>query len=374
MVVTNAIKPQRLEPLQFPTKDRSDSRVRLILCWDSGPVRIEGLTITNGLAVNDPAAGGIYAARNSHPIVSGCIISNNSGGVGAGINAANGATIVDSQILNNSSSYVSAAGAGIVCGDCEVTRCVIRGNTCSGDPGCLGAGIAAANARITDCWIEGNIATGNVSAAGGGICARGGTTIERCTFLNNSSYAAFTNSGGWGGAVYAVVPTADLGPVAITECIFVGNSATFGAAIVSEPGKTILPVEVMSCTLVGNDGGGGVGGIYLDNGAVNSTIIAMNEGYATNGSAVFSCTSIYGNTLGDEIVGVDGGGNISLDPQFCAVDPVQSLRFTLQEDSPCAPGNEPNISCGLMGAAPVDCGIVAIKKSDWGEVKSLFRR
>ena len=67
-------------------------------------------------------------------------------------------------------------------------------------------------------------------------------------------------------------------------------------------------------------------------------------------------------------------GNISVDPQFCSIDPVAYNNYRLQSDSPCAPGNHPNgYACGLIGCEPVGCATTGTEKTDWSKVKQLFK-
>jgi hypothetical protein len=67
-------------------------------------------------------------------------------------------------------------------------------------------------------------------------------------------------------------------------------------------------------------------------------------------------------------------GNISVDPQFCSVDPVAYNNYMLQSDSPCAPGNHPGGSqCGLIGCKEVGCGPDATEKTSWSRMKRLFK-
>jgi hypothetical protein len=87
------------------------------------------------------------------------------------------------------------------------------------------------------------------------------------------------------------------------------------------------------------------------------------------------CNDVFGN--GDNYQMSDRTGlygNISMDPQFCGVDPVASGNFYIQSDSPCAPGNHPEgYACGLIGKFPVGCGTISTKERSWGEIKSLFK-
>jgi hypothetical protein len=53
---------------------------------------------------------------------------------------------------------------------------------------------------------------------------------------------------------------------------------------------------------------------------------------------------------------------------------VRSLNFTLQEDSPCAPGRHPDgVSCGTIGALQVGCGTVLVKARTWSQIKAMYR-
>ena len=87
------------------------------------------------------------------------------------------------------------------------------------------------------------------------------------------------------------------------------------------------------------------------------------------------CNDVWGNETNYQMTDPTGSnGNISLDPQFCGVDPVASVNFYIQSDSPCAPGNHPDgYSCGLIGRFPVGCGTTSTKERSWGEIKSLFK-
>jgi hypothetical protein len=168
--------------------------------------------------------------------------------------------------------------------------------------------------------------------------------------------------GGWGGGV----STTDLEPTSISDCVFIGNRAgavgrgSAGGAV----GASSINTVVERCTMIGNSSG-------VDNGVVRTSIIAFStEGPACDAEARVYCTALFGNTLGDTIPGVDGGGNFVADPQFCAVDPAVSRNPAIQSDSPCA--NAPG--CGQIGAAPVGCDSVSIERTPWSRVKGLYRR
>jgi hypothetical protein len=65
-----------------------------------------------------------------------------------------------------------------------------------------------------------------------------------------------------------------------------------------------------------------------------------------------------------------GGDNFSQDPEFCG---AEAGNFYLQSDSPCAPGNSPWPSVGLIGALPVGCGTTGVDHKTWGHIKAMYR-
>lgn len=90
--------------------------------------------------------------------------------------------------------------------------------------------------------------------------------------------------------------------------------------------------------------------------------------------AQFQCNNIFGNDSNSVPPPTGTDGNISVDPQFCGSDPKVSGNYFLQSDSPCAPGNHPDgYLCDLIGAYPVGCQGVSVKKSSWGDVKSIYK-
>ena len=107
---------------------------------------------------------------------------------------------------------------------------------------------------------------------------------------------------------------------------------------------------------------------------IKRCIVAGTTGQVCNGAPTLSCCNLFGNSSGDAICGVDGGGNFSANPQFCAADPAATLNPLLQADSPCAPGNHPGgADCGLIGAGPVGCSTVAAHLRTWSEIKRLYQ-
>jgi hypothetical protein len=120
-------------------------------------------------------------------------------------------------------------------------------------------------------------------------------------------------------------------------------------------------------------------GSYPWNTVRHNLIVGNDYGIDLSGGVAgdVSCNDVFGNSIANYMQGTDPtgtNGNISVDPQFCAVDPAASGNFVLQSDSPCAPGNHPDgASCGIIGACPVGCGEISVKRASWGAIKAIYR-
>jgi hypothetical protein len=130
-------------------------------------------------------------------------------------------------------------------------------------------------------------------------------------------------------------------------------------------------------TIVENSSPQRSGGIhfFMASPAVARNIIAFSPGghgvWCSPGSSPgLSCNDLFGNALGDDLCGIDLGGNFSADPLFC--DPANG-DYTLFESSPCLPGQHPGgANCGLIGALAQGCGTTAIEPATWGAIKAGF--
>jgi hypothetical protein len=191
-------------------------------------------------------------------------------------------------------------------------------------------------------------------------------SVERCFFVNNAAEAGIREA--YGGGLQAAAD--------VSDCIVVGNR-TLGPG--GSGGALFGGWHTFSatrCTVLGNSASAGAvaGVLVAAGGPVTATIMAWNEGLPCGGDATFVCCDLYGNSGGDSLCGTDGGGNFSLAPEFCAVDPATSLNFTLQADSPCAPGNHPTgDTCDLIGSGTVACAAVAVRAVTWSACKILYR-
>ena len=159
---------------------------------------IEGFTITNGNATwydyNGDGdenwwygyGGGILCWDNSSPTITGCTISSNTAGIGAGIYTTNAnPEITDCEISYNTSTYL---GAGLFCATNSIVtieNCVLSDNIAGPGKG----GGAAISTVFTTLNITGSTISNNYGAnPGGGIyCYGGSATINDCMITGNSS-------------------------------------------------------------------------------------------------------------------------------------------------------------------------------------------
>lgn len=331
----------------------AERRGRVVTCVDVRQVRIEGFTVRNGRS--GASGAGIYVAGDSRATIANCIVRDNfvlEYGRGGGIYCEN-ATLLDCRILSNICSI--CPGGGLYVNSSLVSRCVIEDNLAflHDYQGGHGGGLVAVSSTVVDCRIE-----GNRGSVGAGV-RLDRSSLTRCIVTNNEG-------AGPGGGVFAQ-------QAAIRDCLIAGNGGRRGGGI-SGTG-----LDVIGCTVIGNsdqdasDGHVPAGGIEGD-GRVYSSIVAFNTGAACGGNAIYSCCDFFGNSLGDAVRGVDAGGNFSADPEFCATDAAGSLNVTLQQDSPCAPGNHPDgAACGPIGEARVGCRLVTVRPASWTSVRLLYR-
>ena len=282
-----------------------------------------------------------------------------------------------------------------------------------------GGGLAieeTSNAQCYDSYFD-----GNYSPSGGALIIRANSDaiIDGCTFVNNYTDAAFGNGGaiaiisasptisncdiqnndtqGYGGGVAYMSGAAGT----FSSSIVANNTASYtyglGAGIHTDGSNPTLeylqiynndasgfwaeggginvnygPAPIIrNCSIVGNQvGDNGLGGgismqwTYAEPIVIERCIIANNDMaglYCNTADPTVSCSDVWGNATSDAICGTDGGGNFSLDPEFC--DPVGfrlNAPLAIGTNSPCMPGNHPGGAgtCNdmLIGADGDGCG------------------
>jgi hypothetical protein len=247
-----------------------------------------------------PVGGGMLIGSSSSPTVTDCVFNGNLAEGGGGI--------------------VIRSGCSPTITDCTFTANEVHGEPIPpfGDIPAIGGGIANSGTPImTGCVFSGNTAE-NV---GGGLSSEAaGWTLDRCTFLNNSS-------GDSGGGIYLYAS------LTATNCIFADNSAdNYGGGIyIDSP----IAAIVTNCTFHKNTAGIEGGGIFSDYDAILTlTNSILWEDRPDEIYRVISAGSVVTVSYCDiqDTSYAGSSGNFVSDPLF--VD-VLTDNFHLQIDSPC---------------------------------------
>ncbi|MHC4363513.1 MAG: right-handed parallel beta-helix repeat-containing protein, partial [Planctomycetota bacterium] len=268
--------------------------------------------------------GGLSCIAFCDPILTNCTFTENERG---GMECYTSTAILTGCTFSNNVGWGLKYSNSLYMGPEIITGCTFTGNTGEG------LILTAPNALVTNCVFEGN---GN-----SGLFMGGGGVVTDCVITANY---------GGNGAVFG-------GGGTLENCIISDN---FTRAIHSPLGGG---TTFLRCTIVGNSGDG----IYLEmmsTPELENCILAFNTGQAVNvrpgdpADPILTCCDLFGNAGGDTLRGIDGGGNFSADPLFC--DPTND-DFTLNNTSPCLPGNHPDgEDCGLIGARGQGCGEIVI--------------
>ena len=289
----------------------------VILVTDGSP-RFRSCHFTSGYVhgIGPTHGGGIYIQGSiSHPLLDDCTLEGNT-------------------VWNGDGGAIYAAGAAVTLIDC-----IVSGNSAG-----AGAGVFAGRQTLIDCVISDNSAT-----FGAGTLPASGSTYTRCRFMGNSAASA-------GGATYVYNGSS----LDLVDCLFDQNSAGLNGSAVFAFNAVFT---MTGCTLVRNSGSNQVfvdqyGTATLDRSVIAFSTLgsALSCGSGTGVTLSVTCCDFFGNPGGDW-GGCEGNpgenGNFAADPRFCN---VASGDFTLEDASPCLPGQHPDGAvCGLIGAYGQGC-------------------
>jgi hypothetical protein len=348
LLITKAITLRGASGAAHTTLD-AQRRGRVIWCLE--PVELRGLTIRGGRALPGAPGGGV---RMNHGLATQCVITDNecvSPTIitnGGGISISN-ARIEDCQIVGNRMARGGRGGGAGLFGS-RMLRCTVRGNTA--DDGSMGGGATSNGSLIQDSAFEANSIEG-LGLAWGGALYSTNDSIVGCVFTRN----VLRPLDNLGAAIYGT-------PKLVSQCTFIANEApgtrSQGASVYS----TTITTRVERSTFVHNSSG-------VFNAVVRNCIIAWcSNGPPCAGIVDVACTNVWANARGqDSCQGGDDSGNMSVDPQFCGVQPEVSGNVLLQSDSPCALA-----PCGRIGARDVGCNEVGVQPSQWSTMKRRYGR
>jgi parallel beta-helix repeat protein len=340
-----------------------------------GPEAIlEGLTITRGMAFEpappaDSGGAGIWCDAASPTIRNVRITDCHAGFYGGGMwCSGGGAPVLDDLVI---AGNVAPAGAGMFSRDSHpILSNVTFLDNYAGVNGTGGGMYCEGGApRFTGVRFEENLADWGTG---------GQVLTENCRAqLTNVEFVANVGLNGTGGLYCS-----SSSPL-ITNCIFSGNTGAWAGGI--RLTGTSAP-QIGGCTFYGNKGS--IGGAVACYGASSPVIVGTILAWSTEGEAIFcdpygtstvtlACCDIYANAGGDWVGCISGqcgrNGNFSADPLFCDTEAVD---LTLEECSPCLPGNHPDgYDClGMIGAfgSGCECGS-GPEPTTWGSIKAIYR-
>jgi hypothetical protein len=218
---------------------------RVVNCMNIDNVRIEKLTITNGLALMDSIGnyaigGGIYLKNSNKMIIWKNIIKENesiditgygANGGGIAVEECSNVIIDENEILNNYTFADGCNGGGIFINNSTVLirNNLIQNNNTFGQFGSAGGGIAVGYSNLPT-YIVDNIITSNKAAVlGGGVYISGPGIVARNTIKENIVGEYFFQIGYGGG-------------IAATEDPIIGNGVKNCNNIFDNIGEEINPL------------------------------------------------------------------------------------------------------------------------------------
>lgn len=291
---------------------------------------LDRVTIRDG-SVED--LGGAIQCISSSPTIRRCIIEGNHAGTGGGgIFCTNSSPRVLSCVFRQ--NWTDGSGGAVFCAsssEVELVDCLFVENTADLRGGAINCENSSYPTEPTVASVDECVFLDNTAGLeGGGACFRWmyPPELTECTFAGNS----VLDGGGLGGGVHCL----DQSPPTVESCTFYGNSASLG-------GTFFLDL----------DSGGAFENTIISFSGQGKSIHAQN-----NSTPTLTCCDIYGNAGGDWVNPFDTqlgqNGNICLGPRFCD---AANDNFKLNTLSPCAP--DYNADCGLIGAWPTGCGVIA---------------
>ena len=293
-------------------------------------------TFDRGTSTDSTLAGGLTAVEAT---VTNCAFRLNAGVQGGAIRVVSGSLLVDDTYFATNSATEDGGAVYVENASYGITNSMIRGSSASVAGGAIYAenGDPGGPHLVSDC----EILFSSANLLGGAIHVRNlpaGKTADFTRVIVSGDPII-----GSGGGLSIRECTAN-----VTESTFTGNGASQGGAIHVADGTLNLHASILAF----NQGGAAV----------------ICEGVST---ATASCTDIFGNTGGDWIACLSGqsgsDGNLSVDPEFCSLEPQVDEDFRLQPGSPLLdpPG------CPRMGAAGAGC-FVPVERLSWGALKRRF--
>jgi hypothetical protein len=244
------------------------------------------------------------------------------------------------------SSGSSPAEGGVCGGAIRIVNAspLIRGNIIRGNSAVLGGGVClnGGAARLLD-----NVIELNTAELGGGVHALGGAPLlENNRFVANQAQGA-----GFGGGL-----SLEAAAATVRGNVFLANSARFGGAV-SCRWEGESPVIFQRNSLAANGAEAGAGFYFLQGTPlVEACVVAFSSTggafWCNQAAPRLGCNVLHGNAGGEDLCGLDLGGNLLQNPLFCDLG---------EGDLRLSPGSPAwSTACGVAGAFAVDCDGVSV--------------
>ena len=281
-------------------------------------VTIDGNTVVNG------EGGGLHANNSSawraNPAASTLLANNGAhGGCGGGIALRNNASVAGLVVIGNiaeGSPSTSVVGGGGVCsveGRTEVQACNVSLNTAEGG---VGGGILAAEGSTL--VLRGTVVVNNLASGGGGCAVLAnaslvgpGTSIHG-NVASGAAVSALAVASGRGGGLLC------LGCTAVTSVSISNNTArTGGGVAVTSVGTRGVPMALSHTPVVENTAEERGGGLDIEDAHVTTQNTTVARNTAVHGGGVYVVASSLedGRMLTDQVTltvlgneAVRGGG------------------------------------------------------------------
>jgi len=266
-------------------------------------------TIKNCTLINNSAkyGGGMFNEFRSSPTIINCSFNVNFANYGAGMltTKSSGPKLLNCKFNYNRASY---RGGGMYCHQSspKLLYCIFVGNSAYDSGGAM-CNSYFSGPIVNNCIFRQNTVTRN-----------GGAVFHENdhTFYNNCIFTE--NSADYGGAMYNFSDSTK-----ISGCTFSRNSAKFtGGAIYNYFGRPLVTNSILWANIAAD-----FNELYTS--SFNRPTISYSNIAGSGGSSKWDSYRF----------GLDGGGNIDVDPRF--VDPDVN-DFHLLPDSPCINTGDPN--------------------------------
>ncbi|HUU94853.1 MAG TPA: right-handed parallel beta-helix repeat-containing protein [Phycisphaerae bacterium] len=198
-----------------------------------------------------PSGAGLYV-RDGTAYFTNCVITENRAGYGGGVHGVSADLAFDGCELSGNHAGWGGAVLAESCDSVVLTNCAFTGNSATN----VGAGAFVrftTNVSASNCEFAGNYCTDHPIPWGAGMAVRESRgTIQNCTFRENWTCV----NQPWGPLHYASSAGLSVkGDVAVTNCLFIGNSSTSEVEIAEASGGAASfgdQTKVYNCTFIGN--------------------------------------------------------------------------------------------------------------------------